>query len=224
MLKLFLYKKKIKIYSIIDMNNIIKPKASGSRVVLGNPTPPMSANMLSYTINLSPNDYIGKLNCSWGKADPSKQVKFLRAVHKYAFVQMYKYLDTDEDDNNETNMEFTKNMEVHSHGWFTLQSKYGTYIKYVAILAKALKTMLPISKYNVVVKYAETPSGWKLYCRKDNTVTGYAPYKSKYCETTVKDILFFTQALDRVLPDDLKLFTEDKNDKEDKSVCDNPPL
>ena len=165
------------------MNNIIKPK---SRVYLGDPTAPISGNTLAYTINLSPNDYIGKLHCSWGKAEPSKQVQFLRAVHKYAFVQMFKYLDTKDKDNNETNMEFTKNMEVHSHGWFTLQSKYGTYIKYIAILAKALKRMLPISKFNVVVKYAENVNGWKLYCHKDNLVTGYAPYTSQYCEKTVK--------------------------------------
>lgn len=192
-------------------------KVAKSGVYLGDPTAPISGNTLAYTVNLSPNDYIGKLRCSWGKADPGEQVKFLRAVHKYAFVQMFKYLDTTENDNNESNMEFTKSMEVHSHGWFTLQPKYGTYIKYIAILAKALKTMLPISKYNVIVKYATDVTGWKNYCHKDNQVTGYAPYTSRYCETTVKDILFFTQTLDKVLPDGLKLFTEDKINKEDPS-------
>lgn len=147
---------------------------------------------LAYTVNISPKDYVSKTGV-WGVLSPDEQCKFLKRLHKHGKLCLEEYLDSDLEEyfDNKVCFEFTKNGELHSHGYYILQDKYTGYKRYEILLSKSLKSMLPKSKWNVLVKQMEDYDKWNEYMMKEVETSGYKPYNAQYCEITRHDIMWY---------------------------------
>lgn len=138
---------------------------------------PLESTLLCYTINLSPDQWVE--STLWSSKLPDEQVEYLKKVHRYVYLNIYKLLD--KDDNNKVCFEFTKKGEVHSHGYFRLQEKYNGYDRNLYTILKYLKQILPSRtqkkyKYALDLKWSTDEDGWKNYMLKDINVSGFNEY------------------------------------------------
>lgn len=167
------------------MNNIVDSIKEDFRSnVLGYITPEKRLYRgLAYTVNISPKHYVTGLG-TWGMASPDDQCRFLRKVHKLGYIGIYKLIDKSIDvENNMVSFEFTKNGELHSHGYYILEDKYNiNYKRYHMLLAKQMKKLLPKSNYTLIIRPMEEYEKWSQYMSKDEATVGYKPYVAKHCE------------------------------------------
>lgn len=161
--------------------------------VLGEITPdrPVVINMLCYTINLSPKYMFH--GTAWGDKSPVEQYRVLRRVHRTMYLRIYKYLSTDEEITNEVAFEFTKAGELHSHGYFILDKKYGGYERYKYMLLKFARAAMMLPNWNnnaIFIRYANDNESWINYLNKDLSVSGFEKYRADIeSETTILTIL-----------------------------------
>lgn len=164
--------------------------------ILGEITPdgiPIVINMLCYTINLSPNYMI--TGSSWGDKSPMEQYMVLKRIHRSMYLRMYKHLSTDEEITNEVAFEFTKAGELHSHGYFILDKKYGGYERYKYMLLKFARAAMMLPNWNnnaIFIRYANDNQTWINYLNKDLSKSGFKKYVADIeSETRILSIVDF---------------------------------
>lgn len=156
---------------------------------------PNKSNMVTYTINLDPKCYYnGK---RWDATTPGDQHKLFKRVHSKTFYYMYKYLELE--DSNMVAFEFCKNGNLHCHGYFMLQKKYGTYEKYIIMINKYMFSCLPhglVRKYACKVEWAKNEDDWKNYIMKEDKKSGFSYYVTSYCNQERKTIDWYIEKKD----------------------------
>lgn len=136
--------------------------------------PAVVINVLSYTINIDPKHIMVDYNCAyWGDLSPDKQMTFLKKIHVSIYRDKKSYLQPE----NEVCFEFTKNGEVHSHGYFTFKDQYGGYDRYMIMFQKYVNSLIfTKSRFTCFVKWVDNLDKWKEYMHKDLATSGFQPY------------------------------------------------
>lgn len=162
----------------------ITPHDTSDSNILTGTRPVQTSDCLCYTVNISPSDKPFGASAPWGALTPDAQFKFLRRVHHFVYVKMSKFMRDGCLDgcyqgfNNGCAFEFTKRMELHSHGYYVVQSKYAGITRTKAMLQKLLQAWLPRHKAVCYVRFAEDPNIWLTYISKDLATSGYDIYHS----------------------------------------------
>lgn len=130
------------------------------------------SNMMAYTINISPDQWLINEGY-WKDMSPDEQYMYLKKLHRKIYEYIISYIDGD----NKVCFEFTKKNEVHSHGYFTFKDKYATYKRYEVMIMKYVKKIIMCDNSHVCyARWAEDKDKWNIYITKELASSGYPSY------------------------------------------------
>lgn len=152
-------------------------------------------NMLAYTINVSPKQYILPYSCHWDDCSPSKQFRYLKYIHRQIYNKFKDYLEP----GNKVAFEFTKKGELHSHGFFRYKTKYVGYECHpISMMKYIINQIATKSRHAAYCRWVEDEVVWISYIEKESEKSGYKYYETsgeQMIKQTDKKIDFYLDPL-----------------------------